>query len=223
MRIDWRKHRSFVYGSWEPEVIEAISQTVSKGQVALDIGAQSGFYTLLLSKLVGPEGRVVAFEPLPPNYRILDQNIELNRASNVLVVKKALMDRAGQLSLTIPPRDSLLLAGELLNEKEHETLLVPAVSLDDYLAELRWPVHFIKMDVEGAEEAILRGAVRTIEMHHPAMLIEVHAFNQYGQQHPVVSLLQEMGYEINWLSEWTLTAHLLAKWAKKDESVLEAV
>jgi tRNA A58 N-methylase Trm61 len=71
MRVDWQIHRSFVYGSWEPEVVGMIKQQVTAGMRVLDLGAQSGFYSLLFSKLVGPQGSVIAFEPLPANYRLL--------------------------------------------------------------------------------------------------------------------------------------------------------
>ncbi|MGC2280676.1 MAG: hypothetical protein WA603_11710, partial [Candidatus Acidiferrales bacterium] len=75
MRVDWQIHRSFAYGTWEPEVVQAVQQEVTAGMNVLDLGAQSGFYTLLLSRLVGPEGRVFAFEPLPANFRLLDENV----------------------------------------------------------------------------------------------------------------------------------------------------
>ena len=65
MRVDWQIHRGFVYGSWEPEVVESIQKHVVARMTVLDIGAQSGFYSLLLSRLVGGEGRVFAFEPFP--------------------------------------------------------------------------------------------------------------------------------------------------------------
>ena len=75
MRVDWQIHRAFVYDSWEPEVTQAIDRTVKPGMIVVDIGAQSGFYTLLLSKRVGLNGKVIAFEPLPANYRLLDENL----------------------------------------------------------------------------------------------------------------------------------------------------
>ena len=60
---------SFVYGSWEPEVVQSIQKHVMTGMTVLDIGAHSGFYSLLLSRLVGDGGKVFAFEPLPANFR----------------------------------------------------------------------------------------------------------------------------------------------------------
>jgi len=64
MRVDWMSQRSFIYGSWEPEVQQAFGGLVREGRRALDIGAHIGYYTLLLSKLVGNSGKVIAFEPL---------------------------------------------------------------------------------------------------------------------------------------------------------------
>src|SRR5580693_5946929 len=93
MRVDWQLHRSFAYGSWEPEVVRSIQSHVKRGMRVLDIGAQSGFYSLLLSRLIGPEGLVFAFEPLPANYRILEENVSLNHISNVVVIREAVSDQ----------------------------------------------------------------------------------------------------------------------------------
>ena len=67
MRVDWQIHRAFIYDSWEPEVTQVLDRIVAPGMTVADIGAQSGFYTLLLSKRVGAKGQVIAFEPLPAN------------------------------------------------------------------------------------------------------------------------------------------------------------
>ena len=73
------------------------------GMTALDIGAQSGFYTLLLSKLVGSKGKVIAFEPLPANYRLLDENVGLNGVENVIVEHQAVADHTGEMIFSSPP------------------------------------------------------------------------------------------------------------------------
>src|SRR5277367_1994764 len=92
MRVDWQLHRSFAYGSWEPEVVRSIQKHVMPGTTVLDIGAQSGFYSLLLSRLVGPDGMVFAFEPLPANFRILEENVSMNNIQNVTIRREAVSD-----------------------------------------------------------------------------------------------------------------------------------
>jgi FkbM family methyltransferase len=212
MKIDWHKHRSFIYGTWEPEVGRAISEVVSEGNVAIDIGAHSGFYTLLLSKLVGREGMVIAFEPLPENFRMLEENIRLNQCSRIKPINKAVMDRSCKMELSIPDKESLLVAGPVVNGNRGKTVTVEAVSIDDFMYDLKSPVHFIKMDVEGAEGLILRGAIKTIEMYHPIMFIEIHHFDGYDENNEVVALLNGLRYEIHWLDRYPITSHIVAKW-----------
>lgn len=101
MKIDWSRHRSFIYGSWEPDVVKAIEDIVPSGAYALDIGAHIGFYTLLLAKIVGPHGRVSAFEPLPWNFSVLSDNIRLNHCTHVDAINKALLDRTCDLQADI--------------------------------------------------------------------------------------------------------------------------
>ena len=116
MRVDWQIHRAFIYDSWEPEVTQAIDQTVVPGMTVADIGAQSGFYTLLLSRRVGAKGQVIAFEPLPANYRLLEENLRLNNIENVIVRREAVADRTGALNFQFPSDEPSLIAGPLLPE-----------------------------------------------------------------------------------------------------------
>ncbi len=91
-----------------------------------------------------------------------------------------------------------------------ETVIVESVALDDFLVDMNLPVHFIKVDVEGAEELVLLGAKRTIEAHHPTMVVELHHYSQPREKHPVLGFLKEFGYEFSWLTQWELTSHVLA-------------
>ncbi|MGH9708781.1 MAG: FkbM family methyltransferase, partial [Candidatus Acidiferrales bacterium] len=102
MRLDWQIHRSFAYGSWEPEVVDAIERNVTRGMTAIDIGAHGGFYSLLFSKTVGPGGRVFAFEPLPANSRVLEENILLNDIHNIFPRHEAVADITGELTFQFP-------------------------------------------------------------------------------------------------------------------------
>jgi FkbM family methyltransferase len=216
MKIDWRRHRSFVYGTWEPHVVSAISGVVSEGDTVIDIGAHIGFYTLLLSKLAGREGKVIAFEPLPGNFSILEENIRLNGlCSRIRAVNKAVFDRSiDGMELVVPVDESSSLTSSpwasLLFKKGGERVTVKTVSLDDFLSESDSQVRFIKMDAEGAEESIIRGALRTIERYRPAMLIELHHPDSHVEDHPAIPLLHGLNYKIEWLDRFQLTSHILA-------------
>ena len=160
MRVDWQIHRSFAYGTWEPEVVQAIQQEVNPGMNVLDLGAQSGFYTLLLSRLVGPEGQVFAFEPLPANFRLLDENVRLNDLQNVVVKHEAVAQASGDLSFQFPHHEKSLVAGPLHEDDNLGTLTVKGISMDDIVLRAKVPINFVKMDIEGAEWVALQGAER---------------------------------------------------------------
>jgi FkbM family methyltransferase len=212
MRVDWQIHRAFVYDSWEPEVTQAIDKTVRKGMTVVDIGAQSGFYTLLLSKRVGPAGKVIAFEPLPANFRMLEENMRLNNVENVMVRHEAAADYSGELSFRFPVEEPSLVAGPLLPEDSTGTFSVKCISLDDFVSREKVHLDLIKMDVEGAEASVVEGALRTIEQLHPVLIIELHEFGNNPRQHPVPIRLQSLGYNIQWLDERPGTTHIVAIW-----------
>lgn len=212
MRLDWKKHRSFAYGSWEPEVVDAVSRVVRPGMRVIDIGAHGGFYALLLAKLVGASGTVVAFEPLPANFRMLKENVAMNALSNVTIERSAVCDHSGQFELEVPDVDAGALAGPMEDSEKTKAMTVSCVSLDDYFSLQRVQTDFIKMDVEGAEGDVLDGAKDTLMHYHPTMMIELHNVG-HADKHPVALHLRQIGYTIEWLSEAGYTVHTLARWA----------
>ena len=216
MRVDWQLHRSFAYGSWEPEVVRSIQHHVHSGTRVLDIGAQSGFYSLLLSRLVGPEGMVFAFEPLPANFRVLEENLRLNSIQNVIMRREAVSDFSGNISFEFPRDEVSLIAGPLLESDNLGVFQVPAISLDDFVRQTGQPIQFIKMDVEGAETAVLRGAVQTLKAFHPLMVVELHDDLPQDGLHPAIPLLTELGYQIEWLNEVAYRSHIFARWIPSD-------
>jgi|HubBroStandDraft_5_1064220.scaffolds.fasta_scaffold276288_1 FkbM family methyltransferase len=213
MRVDWNIHRAFVYDSWEPEVTQAIDKLAATGMIAVDIGAQSGFYTLLLSKRVGAGGKVIAFEPLPANFRMLEENIRLNNIQNVIMRRDAVADHSGEISFHFPVEEASLVAGPLLPEDEKGEFFVNCVSLDDFVSHENIRPGLIKMDVEGAEGSVVEGALTTIRQFHPVLVIELHGVGEQPRQHPVPIRLQALGYSIHWLEERPGTSHIVATWS----------
>jgi FkbM family methyltransferase len=210
MKVDWSRHRSFVYGTWEPDVVHAITDVVRPGACAIDIGAHIGFYTLILAKMVGPYGRVLAFEPLPRNFSLLCDNIRLNNCTHVQAIDKAVLDHTCDVEADIR-EDGLLPGSVVFRASERlEQATASAVSIDDFVHDSGLPVSIMKIDVEGNESLVLKGASRTIQSLHPTMIIEVHHFDASPDASPVISQLRERGYSIRWLSRETLTSHLLA-------------
>jgi FkbM family methyltransferase len=151
--------------SLEYEWIKA--RGIAPGDVVVDCGANHGFSTTLFSRWTGPLGTVHAFEPYPPNLEILRTNLELNRVDNVRVHPIALGAENGAVNLSV--HSNATIQRELKPNEPSET--VPLRRLDDELGETR--VDFIKVDVEGFELELLKGAQRILA-GHPRLAIEVH-------------------------------------------------
>lgn len=159
---------------WEPRNTELIKSEIREGEVVLDIGAHIGYFTLIFSRLVGPNGRVYAFEPDPGNFAILKKNIEMNGCRNVVLEQKAVSDRAGQGVLMCWSLQGLESAG---TKKSKESEVVDTIVLDEYLRNENRRISFIKIDIEGHEFSALRGAWRILsESDRLRILTEFDSF-----------------------------------------------
>lgn len=146
---------------YEPLETHVVASHVFPGDVVLDVGAHIGYYTLLLARLVGPSGEVLAFEPDPDNFALLERNVRLNGYSTVRCVNAAAADRTGRTDLyrsTTNPGDHRIYA----SEEERDSLSVRCLRLDEFLDGRGRGVDFMKMDVQGAELAVLRGMEETL-------------------------------------------------------------
>jgi FkbM family methyltransferase len=156
-------------GSFEHEKQMVFRRVVSRGNVVCDLGANVGFYSLLASVLVGDAGHVYSFEPLPANAAILHRHLEMNRIFNCTVLQAAVTADDGVARFD--PSSS----GDLAHLSETGAEIVSTVALDSLLAtgKIRAP-QVMKIDVEGAELHVLRGATRLIEAHRPVILLATH-------------------------------------------------
>jgi len=143
--------------------------------VVVDVGAHIGYYTWLFAKLVGENGRVIAYEASPENFSLLKHNIQVKRLKNVYPINAAVCDRTASVNLYVSPGNSnhSLVKGYT---KYEAVLGVKGVTLDDSFASISVThIDFIKIDAEGAEPSILRGMSGVLE-HSPnlAMIIEIN-------------------------------------------------
>jgi FkbM family methyltransferase len=165
-------------GRYEQDEIRFVRGALKHGDSAIDAGGHIGFFTMHMAAAVGRDGRVYAFEPLDANANLLARSIVENGFMDRVRFQRAAVGAApGTATLTFPVetlnsggayllRDgSTPLAGNLKKE-------VPLVALDSL--DLRRPVRFIKMDVEGAEPQVLRGAARILREDKPIVLSELH-------------------------------------------------
>jgi FkbM family methyltransferase len=145
-----------VYGSYEKDEIHLLCSLVKPGDVAMDIGANFGLHSLYLSRAVGPNGKVLAFEPDPDNFALLCANLEANCCANVLPFKYALGEKSGDVELfqTEDNRGNLSLADL---GRTGRSVTVPMRRADDVLRSLSLVPDVVKIDVEGAEPLVMSG------------------------------------------------------------------
>jgi FkbM family methyltransferase len=176
-------------GSYELDKQCTLAHFVKTGMVVYDIGAQAGFYTLFFSRLVG-DGQVYAFEPFAENLHHLISHIRLNNVQNVQVIQVALAERSGLGGFSVDRGKYQ----NTLTDAVGACVLVPTLSLDEAL-EIHGlaPPDIIKMDVEGAEAAVLEGARRTLEGYRPIVFVALHG---EGQKRACCALLEAMGYRL---------------------------
>jgi len=154
---------------YEPEIIYVFYNYVRPGDVCIDAGANLGYHSILLSKLVGDFGKVLAFEPDPPCYRKLIKNIELNKANNVVAIPTALWsERAEYYFFSTHCGFSSFV--EYVGQPR-EKYPMRTFPLDDCIDPML-TIRVLKIDCEGAEERILRGARKLLERGVDCVLVE---------------------------------------------------
>jgi FkbM family methyltransferase len=179
MKLDLRdtpQRKIFFYGTYD-ERHEAgmVRRVLEKHEVFWDIGANVGFYALLAAALLQNTGHIVAFEPGQIAHRMLQENIALNSFQNIAVYQVAVTDTEGEAVLFSAAQVADGGANLFLPGKD-QTLsqTCRTVSLDKFSEDLKLPKpDFIKMDVEGAELAVLRGADRILKEDQPLLLMEM--------------------------------------------------
>ena len=163
-------------GGYETVETALVLDLVRPGQVVLDIGANIGYYTLLFAKLVGPTGRVVAFEPDPESFSLLQRNIAENHYGNVTAFRVAVSNVNADLTLF---RDRFNNLDHRLTSSGRDctALIVEAVRLDDFLpSRVDRPIDPIKMDIQGSEGLAVEGMRSTLGLDGgPLLLTEVLA------------------------------------------------
>lgn len=138
---------------WEPGQTALLGERLRPGMTFVDGGAHVGYFTCQAARLVGPRGLVLAFEPAPRNFELLRANVWRNGFGNVLCLPWALGDEAGFLPLRLSGSNT---GDHRLDASASEGPLARVARLDDVLA-IRPPVDVVKLDVQGWEEAALRG------------------------------------------------------------------
>lgn len=176
-----------------------LENLLSTGQVFIDGGANFGIYTVVAANLVGQSGCVLTFEPGVESFATLKKNVELNDINNVKLFQTGLSDREGKTRFY--HIDNAPNSYSLGNDTQHNTSFeeIYTISIDLVVErENLERVDVIKLDVEGAEELVLRGAISVLEKMQPTILFEVSE-KATGRldlsSHGAGDFLKELGYE----------------------------
>jgi len=201
----------FAFGSFERETARALKKLVTPGSIVLDIGANIGAHTLNLGRLVGPTGKVYAFEPTTYAFTKLKRNLALNPEISARVV-------AEQVRLTYEPKldrpveiySSWKVVGEERRHPKHLGIAQPSdaatiLTLDDYCSNSNISgIGFIKLDVDGFETEVLSGGIQTLRRDLPTICVELapYALEERGSSlKELLAVLGNLGYRLRNLKD----------------------
>lgn len=180
-----------VRGSLERPVQEAFRRLLAPGMTVWDVGANLGFFALVAGRVVGPSGRVVAFEPVRASAAAIRRNAKLNGLDAIVEAREAAVwseSGRGDL-LVVADRSWSHLAATGHHAQTRAEVPVELVTGDDLVAAGEPPPDVVKVDVEGAEIQVLDGMERVLREHGPALVIELHETNR-----GVAERLRAVGY-----------------------------
>jgi FkbM family methyltransferase len=157
-------------GSYEYDKQILFQQLIKPGDVVFDLGAHSGFYSLLASVLVGTKGKVFSFEPFPDNAKYLEHHLELNGVDNVTLFHAAVSNTTGFSYF-----EGRGFTGHLSSSGSFK---IATVSLDALYEQKKIDLpSLIKLDIEGAEYMALRGAINLLKLSRPIIMLATHGAN----------------------------------------------
>ena len=180
MELDLQSEKDYWLGTYEVDLQKVVLRLVQRGWGAYDVGANIGYFSLLLSKVVGENGFLYSFEPLPANLERLRKNLYLNDLHNfVNIVPSAVIDETKEVQFLFGPSGAMGKsdgsAGRDIDNALGGSIKVQGISLDDfvYIQENPTP-QIIKMDIEGGEVLALRGMTRLLKEARPLLFLELH-------------------------------------------------
>jgi len=202
VKINFFKTKFFIRGlilsdvvmtseAWEPYVKEVFK--TKKSDVVIDVGAHIGTYCIPKAIEVGQEGKVIAFEPNPINIHVLKKNIFENHLENISLIEKAVSEKADNVKLSLSDDPMLSM---ITKESNQNTVDVETVPLDSLLEKFSLEkVNWLKIDAEGSEISVLKGAKKMISKFHPKIIVETREENEEEMK----AFLEIEGYKIKFL------------------------
>jgi FkbM family methyltransferase len=193
-------------GYYDISSVRVLNKILKQGMTFVDVGTHVGQYTLVASDIVGPTGTVHSFEPQPDTFELLRHNVETNGLANVQLNRCALSETCVDTELYLASPDNV---GQSSFRRPHNysgnAITVQCRTLDDYVEEHGIAINVIKIDVEGAELSVLRGATKLLSgSAKPCLIIEF--WEQFQQEYgsscaEMASFLSTHGYTLFWITE----------------------
>ncbi len=181
------------------------SHTLSPSAHVVDAGANLGIFSVVASKLVGPSGKVYAFEPITEVAMLLRKNLERNGCTNVVVTEAALGEKEGTITFSLNLGDAFEGSSRYF-DRHGDSRDVDLLTLDSFVANTSATIDFIKADIEGAEKDMLDGAKNVLTTMHPALAIRTYHFPDDPKD--IEMRVQAVGdYSIFWFRKSTLYAY----------------
>lgn len=176
------------------EESDKIKSYIREGDTVIDVGANIGLFTLLLSDLIGVNGKVFSFEPCSASFEKLNRNIEINDLKNVETYKLGMGSEEGKLEMYFYPQQGGLSS---IVERVSENCIsekINITTLDKFIFEIVKNISLIKIDTEGYEPEVLMGGINLLQKDKPVLYIELGGRYQQASR-KALDLLKKMKYK----------------------------
>jgi FkbM family methyltransferase len=187
----WHDYPGAILGTTERPLLEWFSRNVLTGETWIDIGAHYGYTAIALCRLVGPAGRVVAFEPVLSTAGCVARTRELNRLGQLHVVPLGLASCAGIEARRLPLVRGMADSTISRNGWEEPISVASFDAIWKVLFEQNPAVHGVKIDVQGMELEVIEGMRHTLRSQHPKLIVEFHRGVDRGR---AIEILSACGY-----------------------------
>lgn len=186
---------------------------LKEGDIAIDLGSYSGLTSICFSKAVGATGKVVALEPDPVNHACVEPNLAAHREKsgldNIVLMRAAASPQSGTLRLSSEGAMGSALTS-IVGTFRGETIEVEGISLADLVSHHGLPrVDFIKMDIEGAELALITESAEFFSRYRPRLVIEPHCIDGVMTSVPILKCLEGIGYTCSIIEQHGLSLPLI--------------
>jgi len=198
---NWLARKWYIDGNYEPENVNFFNKYLKKGMICIDCGANEGYFSLYMAKLIGPTGKVYAFEPTCGTYRKLLNNISANHFTNIVAENAAVGERSATVVLNEGPEgyEVYNTLGKVVHPSTRGVKFAPVaiqmIKIDEYCnMKGIHKVDMVKIDIEGAELLALKGMEQTLRGQKELLLL-IEVDNQ---------LTEALGYKVEAIKEWFL-------------------